>query len=380
MPQMWVRNAVAEGIGAFVLTFVALMTFTTGDITPYAVAQGLTILVLVAALGHVSGGHFNPAVTLAFLLGRRIDVVGASIYWAAQLIGGIIAALVVLLTLSRDTVAAGVPVPATEGELNVLGAIVLEAIAVFVVVLVVLGTIVDHRAPLSVYPFAIGLAYAAGIFAIGGFTGGALNPARAFGPAVVGGEWEGIASWLIGPLLGAALAWVLFEYVIVRPGEEEEPLAEDDSISGAAISADPATSGSGIGPTAGVAMTSDSAQAAKAAAGSEEPGTAVTGVVESDDEVDEPEESGDVPVAVGLDDEAVEPDEELVEPDEELVEPDEELVGPDEELVEPDDEVDEPEDASVEPEVTKRRPDQLPPPPPPSSTGLPSSHKGLLDQ
>ncbi|NDL57211.1 aquaporin [Phytoactinopolyspora mesophila] len=226
MPQMWVRNAVAEGIGAFVLTFVALMTVTTGDITPYAVAQGLTILALVAALGHVSGGHFNPAVTLAFLLGKRIDVVGASIYCAAQLIGGILAALTVLLTLSRDTVAAGVPVPGTEGDLNIFGAIVIEAVAVFVVVLVVLGTIVDQRAPLSVYPFAIGLAYAAGIFAIGGFTGGALNPARAFGPAVVGGEWEGIASWLIGPLAGAVLAWLLFEFVIARPVDEEDMLEE----------------------------------------------------------------------------------------------------------------------------------------------------------
>ncbi|WP_129670152.1 aquaporin [Phytoactinopolyspora endophytica] len=226
MPHVWVRNAVAEGFGAFVLTFVAIMTANAdSDITAYALSQGLTIVVLVAALGHVSGGHFNPAVTLAMFLSRRIDIVGASIYWAAQIIGGVLAALAVLAVLSRDTVSAATPDPVTGGDLNMAGAVVLEALAVLLVVVAVIGTIVDQRAPLSAYPIAIGFAYAAGIYAIGGLTGGALNPARAFGPAVVGAEWGGVVSWLVGPLIGAVLAWVVYEFVIgvgaVAPGDAE---------------------------------------------------------------------------------------------------------------------------------------------------------------
>lgn len=295
MPKMWVRNAAAEGIGTFALTFAALMTVGAGNLTAYALAQGLTILVLVAALGHVSGGHFNPAVTLAFLLGRRIDAVGAAIYWAAQLIGGIVAALVVLLVMSRDLVASGAAVPATDGDLNLVGAIVLEAIAVFVIVLVIFGTIIDQRAPLSAYPFAIGLAYAAGILAIGSQTGGALNPGRAFGPAVVGGEWGGIASWLLGPLIGAVLAWLVFEYVITMP-TDDDALAAEAPAADDALAAD-ASSGDALAND--VTQAEAAAAVAPVAAASATPSTAVEGEGGADedpavdDEVVDAEDPGD---------------------------------------------------------------------------------------
>jgi glycerol uptake facilitator-like aquaporin len=103
--------------------------------------------------------------------------------------------------------------------------IVLEIVATFFLVLVVFGTVVDRRAPASVYPFAIGLTITAAILAIGPYTGGALNPARAFGPALVGGEWGGVAAWLIGPLIGGVLAWALHEYVL-EPREETDSIAE----------------------------------------------------------------------------------------------------------------------------------------------------------
>lgn len=213
MPRTWVPNAVAEATGTFALCFVVVLAIGGGaDLTGVALAYGLVVVVMVAALGHVSGGHFNPAVTLAFLMGRRIDPAMAGIYWAAQLIGGLVAALIVALAVSRDIVAVGTPGLA-DGVNPVVG-IVLEAIATFILVLVILGTVVDRRAPATVYPLAIGLAVTVGVFAIGAFTGGALNPARAFGPALVGGEWGGVAAWLIGPLLGGLLAWALHEYVI----------------------------------------------------------------------------------------------------------------------------------------------------------------------
>lgn len=213
MLDTWLRNAVAEAVGTFALVFLGVLASTVGGgLTPSALAHGLTIMVFVAALGHVSGGHFNPAVTLGLFLGKKIDLQGAATYWAAQFLGGILAAAIVLATTDRSVVQAGTPVIA-DG-VNVVGAIVLEAIATFFLVLVVFGTVVDNRAPISIYPVAIGLTISAGIFAIGPLTGGALNPARGFGPAVVGGEWGGTAAWLVGPLLGAVMAWALYEFVI----------------------------------------------------------------------------------------------------------------------------------------------------------------------
>jgi MIP family channel proteins len=225
MPDTWVRNAVAEAVGVFALCFVGILAITGsgGDLTAVALAHGLAIAVMVAALGHVSGGHFNPAITLGLFLGRKIDLPMAAVYWVAQLLGGLLAAIVVWLATTRDVVAFGTPTLADD--VNPVWGIVLELVATFFLVLVVYGTVVDRRAPVSVYPFAIGLTITAGIFAIGAWTGGALNPARGFGPALVGGEWGGTVAWLIGPLLGGIAAWALHEYVLM-PREEAESIAE----------------------------------------------------------------------------------------------------------------------------------------------------------
>jgi MIP family channel proteins len=225
MPDTWVRNAVAEAVGVFALCFIGILAITGsgGDLTAVALAHGLAIAVMVAALGHVSGGHFNPAITLGLLLGRKIDLPMAGVYWVAQLLGGLLAAIVVWLATTRDVVAFGTPTLADD--VNPIQGIVLELVATFFLVLVVYGTVVDRRAPVSVYPFAIGLTITAGIFAIGAWTGGALNPARGFGPALVGGEWGGTVAWLFGPLLGGIAAWALHEYVLM-PRAEAESIAE----------------------------------------------------------------------------------------------------------------------------------------------------------
>jgi MIP family channel proteins len=224
MPDTWIRNAVTEALGVFALCFIGIMAINSAaDLTGIAFAHGLAIAVMVAALGHVSGGHFNPAITLGLFLGRKIDLPMAGVYWAAQLLGGVIASVVVALTVSREAVAIGTPTLAAD--VNVFVGIVMEMIATFFLVLVVYGTVIDRRAPASVYPFAIGLTITAGILAIGAFTGGALNPARGFGPALVGGEWGGTLAWLIGPLLGGVAAWALHTYVLM-PREEPEAIAE----------------------------------------------------------------------------------------------------------------------------------------------------------
>jgi MIP family channel proteins len=226
MPDTWIRNAVTEALGVFALCYIGIMAINSAPgLTGIAFAHGLAIAVMVAALGHVSGGHFNPAITLGLLLGRKIDAPMAGVYWAAQLLGGVIAAVLIALTVSGGREAVAIGTPTLASDVNVLVGIVMEMVATFFLVLVVYGTVVDRRAPASVYPFAIGLTITAGILAIGAFTGGALNPARGFGPALVGGEWGGTLAWLIGPLLGGVAAWALHSYVLT-PREEPESIAE----------------------------------------------------------------------------------------------------------------------------------------------------------
>ncbi|TDC54430.1 hypothetical protein E1212_03040 [Jiangella ureilytica] len=230
MADGWLRNAIAEGVGTLSVVFatVATMSFA-GQVTPNILAYGFVVMGMVAALGHVSGGHFNPAITLAMLLAKKIDALGASIYWAAQLAGAALGAL--LVAVASDTDAVAVATPAVNDELiNVGGAIALEATATMFLILVVFGTVADERSPLSIYPFAIGGAVIAGSAALLAVTGGALNPARGFGPAVVSGEWDDIASWLAGPLIGAVVAWALYHFVIAdhqrssRRGRYPEPV------------------------------------------------------------------------------------------------------------------------------------------------------------
>jgi MIP family channel proteins len=218
MTETVLPKAVAELIGAFTLVFVGVLASANGaSLIGVGFANGLAIAVMVAAMGHVSGGHFNPAVTFAFWLSNRISGVQAGVYWAAQLFGSLLAALIVAGLLSRDAVGEGTPQLAED--INVMSGIVAEAVATFFLVLVIFGTVLDRRAPASVYPLAIGLTITAGILAIGPLTGGALNPARGFGPALVSGEWGALGAWLIGPLLGGALAWAVYEYVLAPAPE-----------------------------------------------------------------------------------------------------------------------------------------------------------------
>ncbi|WP_162606165.1 MIP/aquaporin family protein [Jiangella asiatica] len=215
MSDAWIRNAVAEAVGAFILVTSTLLVVGAGA-TPRALTYGLVVVGLVVGLGHVSGGHFNPAITLAMLLDRKIDVLGAAAYWIAQFAGAALGAVTVMLTTDREVVEAGTP--RIADAMDVGGAIVLEAIFTFAIVLVVFCSVVDERAPLSAYPFGIGMTVAVGAFATDALTGGALNPAKGFGPAVVSGEWDAVAAWLAGPIIGAALAWAFYRFVIAPPG------------------------------------------------------------------------------------------------------------------------------------------------------------------
>jgi aquaporin Z len=225
MRDSW-RHFVAEFIGTFALVFVggasimiARDTNSPAGLLGIALAHGLILAVMVSALMRISG-HFNPAVTLGFLATRRIEAGMAGVYILAQLIGGIVGAYFLKFTfplaLFEATRGGGQAV-----ALQVTGtqAFALEAVATFFLVLVVFGTAVDPKAP-RVGGLAIGFVVAADILAIGPLTGGSMNPARSFGPAVASGVFEAQVIYWLAPILGGVIAALLYEYLFLKRDTE----------------------------------------------------------------------------------------------------------------------------------------------------------------
>jgi aquaporin Z len=224
MKDAW-RHFIAEFIGTFALVFIGSgaiirVAASGGSLGEIALAHGLILSIMVTALMRISG-HFNPAITASFLVTRRIEPVMAVVYWIAQFMGAILAAYALKALMPAAAVeATRVGGQMVAASISFGGAVILEAIATFFLVWAVFATAVDPNAP-KVGGFAIGLTIAADILVIGPFTGGSMNPARSFGPALVSGNWEAQAIYWIGPLIGAILAGVLYDRVFLR--REPEP-------------------------------------------------------------------------------------------------------------------------------------------------------------
>ena len=216
------RALVSEAIGTFALCFVGILAINAGAVTgqagvvslaTVALAHGLTILVMIAALGANSGAHFNPAVTFGFVITGRMTPARGAMYWAAQIGGALLASAIVAALFGGQVVADGTP--ALGSGITGAQGVVLELVATFFLVLVIFGTAVDERAPKSLFPIAIGLTVALDIMAIGPITGAAMNPARALGPALAGGQWADHWVYWAGPLAGGALAAYLAHAFLV---------------------------------------------------------------------------------------------------------------------------------------------------------------------
>jgi MIP family channel proteins len=220
------RHFAAEFIGTFALVFVgggaiALTRFTNGQVglLEVALAHGLILAVMVSALMRISG-HFNPAVTVAFLVTRRIEFTMAGVYVVAQLLGAMVAAYALKAVTPFevfDAVRGGgqsASIDVTFGK-----AVTMEAIATFFLVLVIFGTAVDPKAP-KVGGLAIGFTIAADILAIGPYTGASMNPARTFGPAVAAGYWEGHFIYWLGPIIGAVIGALVYEHLFMDDDHE----------------------------------------------------------------------------------------------------------------------------------------------------------------
>ena len=210
------KKFLAELIGTFTLVFFgagAILTHNATQMvgmTGIAVAHGLAILVMIYAFGAVSGGHFNPAVTFGFLVTRRLSFGGAITYWIAQLVGASLGAWVLLCAWHGPT-EAHLGTPAVAAGVSPMLAMCLEGLMAFMLVIVIFGSAVDPRASKGFAGLAIGLTLVGNILAGGALTGASFNPARAFGPALVSGYWQDQWLYWVGPLLGGAIAALLYD-------------------------------------------------------------------------------------------------------------------------------------------------------------------------
>lgn len=209
------RKYAAEAYGTFVLVGVGTMgiiavTAGGGGDAGVALAFGLGLTAALFTVGRISGGHFNPAVSLAMFFDKRMRAGGLAGYWVSQLAGATAASLVVASVLGRDAAAATVTALNTD-LVSMAGGVGVEAVltAIFVLTIMVVA-----RSDSAMKFFVIGLALVAVALAGGTITGGSFNPARSFGPALVAGEWADFGVYVAGPLLGALAAAGLYRGLV----------------------------------------------------------------------------------------------------------------------------------------------------------------------
>mgnify|MGYP000862246860 CR=1 FL=1 len=191
-----------------------------GDWFAIGMAFGLTVAVLIYAIGHISGCHINPAVTLALWAIKKFPTGEVAPYIIAQVIGASIASFALAASVGMDAVTVGgLGATAPFEGIGYLQAILVEMIGTFLLMLVLMGSAVDKRAAPGFAGISIGFTVAAVITTIGNITGASINPARTFGPylgdLILGGSnlWNYFPIYLIGPVVGAVLAALIYNYI-----------------------------------------------------------------------------------------------------------------------------------------------------------------------
>ena len=219
----YVRRSVAEFVGTFALIFVGAGAVIYGDLVGIAFANGLAIAVMVSAVGLISGGFFNPAITIGFLLTRRIAPSLGVVYLVVQFGAAALAALLlrwVLPANARTGSHLGAPMLGT-GVSSGKG-VAIEAVLTFFLVWAVFATAVDPRGTFKqIAGLAIGLTIVFDALMGLGLTGAAMNPARAFGPQLVDDQWANWWVWYVGPIAGAAIAALVYEGLYLGPPKPE---------------------------------------------------------------------------------------------------------------------------------------------------------------
>lgn len=177
-----------------------------------AVCHGLALFVAVSVGANISGGHVNPAVTFGLAVGGQITILTGIFYWVAQLVGAIVGAFLIKFVTGFET-----PTHGLSAGVGAVEGVVMEIIITFGLVYTVYATAADPKKGSlgTIAPIAIGLIVGANILAAGPFTGGSMNPARSFGPAVASGDFTGNWIYWVGPLIGGGLAGLVYTYAFM---------------------------------------------------------------------------------------------------------------------------------------------------------------------
>ena len=204
------RKYITEFIGTFGLVFTVGCAIMTGsNLAPLAI--GAALMVMVYAGGHISGGHYNPSVTLGVLLRGKLSMSDAVPYWVAQLVAAFIAAWLARFVSNRSSV----PVLTISGGHHIVAALLAEFIFTFALVYVVLNVATSKDQPNNhFFGLAIGFTVATGVAAVGAVSGGAFNPAVAFGIMLMGlSNWSNFWIYLVAEVIAAYLAALAFRYL-----------------------------------------------------------------------------------------------------------------------------------------------------------------------
>ena len=222
------QKLIAEFVGTFALIFFGAGSICADQflrssgmggfgLLGIALAHGLAISIMVTSLGHISGGHFNPAVTIGFWVTRKLSTVDTLAYWVAQLAGAAAAAFLLRLLPFDVWTAVQLGTPNLASGISRTSGMIFEGIMTFFLVFVVFATAVDPRGAFNkIAGFAIGLTITMGALFGGPFTGAALNPARAFGPALAANHWTNHGVYWIGPLAGGVVAGWLYDMLFLK--------------------------------------------------------------------------------------------------------------------------------------------------------------------
>lgn len=218
-----VPRVIAEMLGTFMLVFfaagaVVINSFPTAQYGVFgmAVATAVAYAIAISATGPISGGHLNPAVTIGMLVIRKISPAEGFVYVVAQLSGGLVGAVAVKALVAPNVGrVVGYGTLGLHNTMTITTGIALEAILTFFLMSAVMATMVGKQ-PSKFAGFVVGLTLIPAIIVGGPLTGAALNPVRAFSPAIVAGSMQAQAVWWIGPILGAVLAAVLWNVVLLK--------------------------------------------------------------------------------------------------------------------------------------------------------------------
>ncbi|KAF8379210.1 hypothetical protein HHK36_028640 [Tetracentron sinense] len=218
------RSYLAEFLSTFIFVFAGVGSaisagkLATSDaqsaetgLVAVALANAFALFVAIYVAENVSGGHINPAVTFGLVVGGHVSILTGICYWAAQLLGSTMACLLLMLV----TAGQAIPTHKLAEEMTGFGGTVMESVLAFAHVYTVYAT----RDPKNgihgvIGPIAIGFIFGSNVLAAGPFTGGSMNPARSFGPAIITGDFKNHGVYWVGPLLGGGIAGLVYEHAI----------------------------------------------------------------------------------------------------------------------------------------------------------------------